>query len=208
VYSLHSGSHGHTLGGDTLQANEDEITALLRDLRKGNRTVMGELMPLVYDELRRIARRYLAGQDEGHTLSPTALVNESYLKLVKQPSGSWQDRAHFLSVAAVAMRQILVNHARARNAQKRDGGIMLRTFDDSRAGSSDMRSDELIALDDALCRLDAASPRQRAVIEYRFFGGLTHEEIAEVLGVSVPTVRRDWRIARAWLVRELSGPDS
>jgi len=191
-------------GEAALPAREHEITALLRDLRKGNRTVMDELMPLVYEELRRMARRHLRGQRPGHTLNTTALVHESYLKLVNHSSGSWKDRAHFLSVAAVAMRHILVNHAHHRNAQKRGGGQALATLDEALAGGQEMRTDELLALDQALDRLDAVSPRQRAVVEYRFFGGLTHEEIAEVLDVSVPTVRRDWRIARAWLSRELS----
>jgi len=191
-------------GEAALSAREHEITALLQDLRKGKRTVMDELMPLVYEELRRMARRHLRGQRPGHTLNTTALVHESYLKLVNQSSGSWKDRAHFLSVAAVAMRHILVNHAHHRNAQKRGGGQALATLDEALAGGQEMRTDEILALDEALDRLDAVSPRQRAVVEYRFFGGLTHEEIAEVLDVSVPTVRRDWRIARAWLSRELS----
>jgi len=165
---------------------------------------MGELMPLVYDELRRIARHHLGGQRAGHTLDTTALVHESYLKLAKQSSRSWEDRAHFLSVAAVAMRHVLVNYAHHRNAQKRGGGRAPATLDEALVGGKEMRTDELLALDQALDRLDEVSSRQRAVVEYRFFGGLTHEEIAEVLEVSVPTVRRDWRLARAWLSRELS----
>jgi RNA polymerase sigma factor (TIGR02999 family) len=189
-----------------LSARDVEITALLLDLRKGNPTVMRELMPLVYEELRRMAKRQLGGQRPGHTLNTTALVHESYLKLVNQSSRSWQDRAHFLSVAAVAMRHILVNHAHRRNAQRRGGGQVVATLNEAVMGGQEMRTDELLALDEALDRLDAVSPRQRAVVEYRFFGGLTHEDIAEVLGVSVPTVRRDWRIARAWLSRELSSP--
>jgi RNA polymerase sigma factor (TIGR02999 family) len=165
---------------------------------------MAELAPLVYEELRLMASRQLAGQRQGHTLNTTALVHESYLKLVNQASRSWQDRAHFLSVAAVAMRHILVNHAHKRNAQKRGGGKSPATLDEALVAGQEMRTDELLALDEALERLDEVSPRQRAVVEYRFFGGLTHEEIAEVLDVSVPTVRRDWRLARAWLSRELS----
>ena len=151
-----------------------------------------------------MASRQLVGQRQGHTLDTTALVHESYLKLVNQASRSWQDRAHFLSVAAVAMRHILVNHAHARNAAKRGGGKASVTLDEALVAGQEMRTDEILALDEALDRLDEVSPRQRAVVEYRFFGGLTHEEIAEVLDVSVPTVRRDWRLARAWLSRELS----
>jgi RNA polymerase sigma factor (TIGR02999 family) len=165
---------------------------------------MSELAPLVYDELRLMASRQLARQHQGHTLNTTALVHEAYLKLVNQASRSWQDRAHFLSVAAVAMRHILVNHAHKRNAQKRGAGRASVTLDEALVPGEEMRTEELLALDEALDRLNQVSPRQRAVVEYRFFGGLTHEEIAEVLGVSVPTVRRDWRLARAWLSREIS----
>ena len=160
-------------------------------------------MPLVYEELRRIARRQRRGQPSGHTLNTTALVHESYLKLVKQPARSWEDRAHFLAAAAVAMRHILVSHARRRNAAKRGRGEALVTFDEALVEGSALNSDEMLALDQALDRLDAASPRQRAVVECRVFGGLSHEEVAEALGVSVPTVRRDWRLARAFLAREL-----
>jgi RNA polymerase sigma factor (TIGR02999 family) len=204
VADARSTSRAGKPGGRISATDDHEVTALLADLGRGNRTAMEALMPLVYDQLRLIARRYLSDQDAGHTLNPTALVHESYLKLVRQPSRTWQDRAHFLSVAAVAMRHILVNHARDRRAAKRDGGQIAVTLDEGLVGGQALRSDELLALDDALARLDGVSPRQRSVVEYRFFGGLTHEEIAEVLGVSVPTVRRDWRIARAWLVRELT----
>jgi RNA polymerase sigma factor (TIGR02999 family) len=197
-------SHPATAGETALPAGDEQITRLLLDLQKGNQTVLGELLPMMYEELRRMAGRQLEGQRRDHTLNPTALVHESYLKLMNQPSRSWQDRAHFLSVAAIAMRHVLVNHARTRNAQKRGGGQAPVTLHEGLLASGPMRSDQLLALDGALERLEQVSARQASVVQYRFFGGLTHEEIAEVLGVSVPTVRRDWRIARAWLVRELS----
>jgi RNA polymerase sigma factor (TIGR02999 family) len=159
-------------------------------------------MPLVYDELRRIAQRSLRGERRSHTLSATALVHEAYLKLVDQTRVTWQNRAHFYAVAAQAMRRILVNYAEARKAQKRGGGQGLVTFDDELMGT-ETRAEELVQLDEALTRLKSLSERQASVVEYHFFGGLTHEEIAEVLGVSLPTVRRDWRLAKAWLTREL-----
>lgn len=183
--------------------SDPEITALFRDLRKGDRTVLGEVIPLLYDELHRMAGQRLAGQPVGHTLSATALVHESYLKLLGASSGSFTDRAHFLSVAAIAMRHVLVNHARARAARKRGGGRMPITLEEGLLGHEEVPATEILALDEALDRLDALSPRQRAVVECRFFGGLTWEEVAEALSVSVPTARRDWRIARAWLAREL-----
>jgi RNA polymerase sigma factor (TIGR02999 family) len=186
-----------------MPGRRDQVTALLAELSGSNRTVVGALMPLVYDELRRLAQRQLRGQRAGHTLNTTALVHEAYLKLVNQQEATWQNRAHFLSVAALAMRQILINYAHRRRAQKRGGGQALATFDEALMGSSP-RADALIALDEALDRLNTIHERQSQVVTYRFFGGLTHEEIAEVLGVSVPTVRRDWRIARAWLTRELA----
>jgi RNA polymerase sigma factor (TIGR02999 family) len=164
-------------------------------------------MPLVYDELHRMAERQMSGQPVGHTLSATALVHESYLKLVRQSARAWKDRAHFLAVAAVAMRHVLVNHAERRKADKRGGGRLPATLDEGFLGDDGARVDDLLALDRALDRLDALSPRQRAVVECRFFGGLTWEEIAEAVEVSVPTVRRDWRVARAWLARELAGEE-
>lgn len=179
-----------------------QITRLLGQLAGGNRSVIDALMPLVYDELHRIAERRLMGERQGHTLNATALVHEAYLKLVDQTRVSWQNRAHFYGVAAQAMRRILVNYAEARKAEKRGGGEALATFDDELIGA-EQRAGDLLALDEALTRLKSMSDRQSAVVEYHFFGGLTHEEIAEVLGVSLPTVRRDWRIAKAWLTREL-----
>jgi len=175
---------------------------MLAELNGGNRTVVDAMLPRVYDELRAMARRKLRGERADHTLNTTALVHEAYEKLVQQDRMTWQNRAHFLSVAALSMRRILLNYARDRAAQKRGGGAPVATFEDGMAPRT-VRVEELIDLDDALNRLEERSERQSQVVTYRFFGGLTQREIAEVLGVSEPTVRRDWRLARAWLSREL-----
>lgn len=187
-----------------MRPSPGDITALLQSLDRGQHSIVDQVVPLVYDELRLMASRQLGRQRAGHTFSTTALVHEAYLKLAREGAAPWRDRAHFLSVAAVVMRHILVNHARARHAQKRGGHEAVVTLEEAVVGDRSLRSDELLALDEALDRLDLVSPRQRALVEYRFFGGLTHEEIASILGVSVPTVQRDWRMARAWLARELT----
>ncbi|MEM1270929.1 MAG: sigma-70 family RNA polymerase sigma factor [Bacteroidota bacterium] len=180
-----------------------EVTALLGELQGGRDEAMGELVPLVYDELYAIARRQLRGQRPGQTLNATALVHEAYVKMVGG-QGGWADRSHFLAVAAVAMRQVLINYAHRKKAQKRGGGQAIATFDESVMGAS-ARADELIALDEALTELAKLDERQARVVELRFFGGLTHDEVAAVLGLSEPTVRRDWRAARAWLARWMKG---
>lgn len=182
--------------------NVDNITQLLSSVRSGNREAIDALLPLVYDRLRALARAQLASERPGHTLNATALVHESYLNLVGQTQLSWENRAHFFAIAAQAMRRILIDYARRRLAKKRQGDSPFVTFDDSLIGGN-QRAEEVVALDAALVRLRALSERQSQVVEYRFFGGLTQEEIAEVLKVSVPTVRRDWRIAKAWLANEL-----
>jgi RNA polymerase sigma factor (TIGR02999 family) len=181
-----------------------EITDLLADLSGGNRDVVDAILPRVYDELQALAHGQLRRERADHTLNTTALVHEAYLKLVRQERVSWQNRAHFFAIAATAMRRILINYAHKRNAEKRGGGQALATFEDGMGGGREANVEELLALDGALERLAVHSERQSRVVEYRFFGGLTHEEIAEVLGVSVPTVGRDWRFARAWLSRELA----
>jgi RNA polymerase sigma factor (TIGR02999 family) len=175
---------------------------MLAELNGGNRTVLDAMLPRVYDELRALARRKLRGERADHTLNTTALVHEAYEKLVQQDRMTWQNRAHFLSIAALSMRRILLNYARDRAAQKRGGGAPVATFEDGMAPRT-ARVEELIDLDDALTRLEQLCERQATVVTYRFFGGLTQTEIAEALDVSVPTVRRDWRLARAWLSREL-----
>ncbi|MEF8816514.1 MAG: sigma-70 family RNA polymerase sigma factor [Salinibacter sp.] len=186
------------------------FTALLDDLTGGNRTVVDAVLPQVYDELRDLARRKLHGERPNHTLNTTALVHEAYEKLVQQDRMTWKNRAHFMGVAALSMRRILINYAHKRNAQKRGGGAPVATFEDGMA-PRDVQAEELIDLDDALKRLEQLNERQAKVVTYRFFGGLMQKEIAEVLDVSVPTVRHDWRLARAWLSREMrpsSGPDA
>ena len=180
----------------------EPFTALLDDLTGGNRTVIDAVLPQVYDELRNLAHQKLHGERPGHTLNTTALVHEAYEKLVQQNRMTWQNRAHFMGVAALSMRRILINYAQKRNAQKRGGGEPVATFEDGMA-PRDVHAGEIIDLDDALKRLEQFNERQSKVVTYRFFGGLTQKEIAEVLGVSEPTVRRDWRLARAWLSREL-----
>ena len=182
--------------------DREQITALLLQLSTDNRGVVDALMPLVYDALHSMARKQLRGERSGHTLNPTALVHEAYLKLIRQREVDWQNRAHFYAIAARAMRRILINHAKGKLARKRGGGQVAVTFDEELAPATG-RAEELIALDEALGRLHERNARQAQVVEYRFFGGLTHEEIAHVLGISEPTVRRDWRFARAWLSRDL-----
>jgi RNA polymerase sigma factor (TIGR02999 family) len=164
---------------------------------------LNELFPLVYDELRRLARRRLRREREGHTLTPTALVHEAYLKLVGQTRVEWQNRAHFYAVASQAMRRILINHAEARNAQKRGGSAPHLSLDEVELAFTDDEVEELLVLDRALERLTEFNPRGADVVVYRFFGGLTHAEIAEVMDMSAVTVRRAWGAARSWLRREL-----
>lgn len=198
---------------------KDQITAMLAEMAQGNQTqgnqtqgnqgqssqdVAGALLPLVYEEMRMMAKRHLNGQRANHTLNTTALVHEAYLKLVNKQANDWQNRAHFLSVASIAMRQILINYAERRRAVKRGGDQGIATFNEAFMGKESMRAEELIALDEALDRLSALNERQGKVVVYHFFGGLKHQEIADMLNVSEPTVRRDWRIAKAWLTRELS----
>jgi RNA polymerase sigma factor (TIGR02999 family) len=179
------------------------ITALLGELSGGNRTIVDSLLPIVYDELHDMAHRQLRKERPDHTLNATALVHEAYLKLVDQKRVNWQNRAHFFGIASLAMRRILINYAQMHVAAKRGGKNVLVTFDEA-ASPRESKAEELLALDEALQHLEQLNERQAKVVEYRFFGGLTQEEIAEVLNVSVPTVRRDWRLARAWLSRELN----
>ncbi|WP_022835996.1 sigma-70 family RNA polymerase sigma factor [Salisaeta longa] len=181
------------------------FTTLLDALTGGNRTVVDAVLPHVYDALRALAHQKLRGERADHTLNTTALVHEAYEKLVEQDRMTWQNRAHFMGVAALSMRRILINYAHKRNAQKRGGGAPVATFEDGMA-PRDVHAADLIDLDDALQRLEELNERQAQVVTYRFFGGLTQKEIAEVIGVSVPTVRRDWRLARAWLSREMKPP--
>jgi RNA polymerase sigma-70 factor (ECF subfamily) len=178
------------------------MTQLLVAWSNGDLSVLDELAPLIYNELRRLARRYMAGESSGHTLQTTALVNEAYLRLVDQQEVRWQNRAHFFGIAAQMMRRILIDHARSHQAEKRGGGAPKVSLD-AVVEVSDARAAELVALHEALQSLTAIDERKSGVVELRFFGGLSVVEIAEVLGVSVDTVTREWRRAKAWLHREI-----
>jgi RNA polymerase sigma factor (TIGR02999 family) len=177
------------------------VTTLLRAWQRGDQEAFDRLTPLVYDELRRRARYYLRGERPNHTLQPTALVNEVYLRMVNVREVDWRDRTHFIALAARHMRRILVDSARARRYQKRGGGAINVTFDEGLAVSN--RVPDLIALDDALDALALEDERKVRVVEMRFFGGLSNEEIATALKISTDTVTRDWQMARLWLQREL-----
>jgi RNA polymerase sigma-70 factor (ECF subfamily) len=189
-----------------MQPSSAEVTRLLVELRSGNPEAEAKLIPLVYQHLHRLAASYMRRERPDHTLQTTALVNEAYLRLVpqKEKETGWRDRAHFFGVAARLMREILVEHARARHAGKRGGRVEKLSLDQA-LEFSPARSRELIELDDALECLGRLDPQQARVVELRFFGGLTVEETAEVLGISPRTVKRDWAVARAWLHGELSG---
>ena len=178
---------------------ERDITALLRDWSGGDREALERLMPVVYAELRRLAAARLRAERPDHTLQPTALVHEAYLRLAEQRSVAWVNRGHFFRIAARIMRRILVDHARRRRARKRDAAPLRLVAAEETAD----RAPELVALDSALTSLEKLDPQQARVIELRFFGGLTVEETAEATGVSTATVKREWRTARAWLQREI-----
>ena len=180
------------------------VTGLLLQWGKGDEGALERLIPLVHRELHQIARRCMAGERAGHSLQATALVNEAYVRLVDATDVAWHDRTHFLAVAARVMRRILVDHARARHAQKRGGPSENVTFDEALVVTDEPRQD-FVALDDAIQELATFDERKSRVIELRFFGGLSVEETASVLNVSPDTVMRDWRLAKAWLQREMRG---
>ena len=182
---------------------QGEITELLIRSTGGNREAFDRLIPLVYDELRRLARSYARGERRDHTLQPTAIANEAYLRLVNHQRVDWQNRAHFFGIAAQVIRRILVDHARKRSAGKRGGDQARIDLDDQAVAAADGGVD-VVALDEALTKLATLDGRQSRVVELRFFGGLSIEEIAVVLGVSSGTVKRDWSSAKAWLFRQLS----
>ena len=179
-----------------------EITRLLIDWRGGDPAALEQLIPLVHEELRRLARRHMAHERVGHTLQATALVNEAFVRLIDVRQVKWQDRAHFFAMSSRLMRRILVDFARSKGYQKRGGGAQKVSFDEALLVAREPGQD-LVALDDALTALAAFDGRKAQVVEMRFFGGLSVEETAEALNVSVDTVMRDWKLAKAWLLREL-----
>jgi RNA polymerase sigma factor (TIGR02999 family) len=183
--------------------NPQQLTRLLIGWSDGNKEALEELMPLVYDELRRLAAAYLRRERPDHTLQSGALVSEAYLRLIDQTRVRWQNRAHFFGVAAQMMRRILVDHARNRVAMKRGAGATVISINDAIVGK-DMQNLDLIALDDALTKLAGFDQQQSKIVELRFFGELSIEETAEVLGISPATVKRDWAVAKAWLFRQMS----
>ena len=189
-----------------MAASGGDVTRLLNDLSAGRTDAMAELLPLVYADLRQRARRYMRHERGGHTLQPTALVHEAYLRLVDQRAVSWQNRSHFLAIASSAMRRVLVDHARTHSRAKRGGGHVPEPIGDESAAAIDMDRVDLIALDAALARLAARDAQQARVVELRYFGGLSIEEAAEVLAVSPATVKREWAMARSWLFVQLGGP--
>lgn len=180
----------------------DDLTGLLHDWREGDKAALDRLTPIVYDELRRIAHRYVQRERDGHTLQTTALVNEAYLRLAGQQKVDWQNRAHFFAVTAQVMRHILIDHARRRRYAKHGGELQQVPLDEAGVMSHE-RAGELIALDEALDELAKLDPRKSRVVELRYFGGLSLEETAEVLEISLMTVRRDWRAAKAWLYKRV-----
>jgi RNA polymerase sigma-70 factor (ECF subfamily) len=181
------------------------VTTLLAELRGGNAKARDELVTLVYPELRRIAAKHLRQERSDHTLQPTGLVHEVYLRLFRPEDANWQNRAHFFAAVAREMRHLLVDYARARNAKKRsDGNVRISLSDVHLA--ADARDEDLVALDEALYRLERIDPRASQVVELRFFTGLNESETAEALGISIATMKRDWNFAKAWLVEQLGSP--
>lgn len=190
---------------DEPSVSPHEVTQLLQQWSQGDDSALAELTPLVYEELRRLAHHYMEGERAGHTLQTTALVNEAYLRLADQTNPNWQSRAHFFAVAARAMRRILVSYARSNRAQKRGGGGARIELNEA-AIISPEQSNEIVDVHEALEKLGTLDSRKARVVELKYFGGLNHEEIAEVMKISAVTVRRDWVFAKAWLYKELHQP--
>ncbi len=180
-----------------------ELTVILNRWENGDRDALDQLMPAVYEDLRRLARYQLDGERQGHTLQPSALVHEAFMRLGNYEQIAWQNRAHFFAVASTIMRRVLVDHARRRTAQKRGAAATVLTLVESKSPDATVDVD-VEALDEALTRLEALDARQSRIVELRFFGGLSHREIAEVLGLSLATINRDWRVAKLWLRRAMA----
>jgi RNA polymerase sigma-70 factor, ECF subfamily len=185
-----------------MEGGPQDVTVLLGEVAKGDQQAVSKLLPLVYSELRRLAGRYMNRERPGHTLQATALVHEAYLKLVRHPPIEWQNRAHFLAIAAHLMRQILVDYARGHGREKRGAGQQVVPLEDGVVFSPE-KSSELLKVEESLQRLTKLDPRQGKIVELRFFGGLTVEETAQVLGISTKTVKREWSMAKAWLHGDL-----
>jgi RNA polymerase sigma factor (TIGR02999 family) len=183
--------------------SSSNVTQMLHDWSHGDREVLDKLVPVVYEELRRQAARYLKRERPGHTLQTTALIHEAYIRLIDQKNVHWQNRAHFYAISAKLMRRILVDHARSRQAAKRGGSDIKLPLEEAMI-TPEGREVDIVALDEALERLAAIDPQQSRVVELKFFSGMSVEETAEVLGVSTRTVKRDWNVAKAWLRREIS----
>src|SRR5262245_6005064 len=189
-----------------IPASQD-VTRLLVDWSNGEQAALDKLLPLVNDELRRLARRYMRRESPGHTLQTSALVNEAYLRLIDQKHVQWQNRAHFFGIAAQLMRHILIDHARSHHYAKRGGGALKGSLAEA-AAVTQARAAELLPVDEALEKLTAMDERKGRIVELRVFGGLTDEETAEVIGVSLPTAQREWRAAKAWLRRMLTDEEN
>jgi RNA polymerase sigma factor (TIGR02999 family) len=192
-----------TMSGKTADARSDEITRLLLEMRKGNSQAADDLIPLVYDQLRRMARSMLRGERGDHTLQPTALVNDALMRLIGTADLEWKSRAHFFAVSSTIMRRILIDSARAHRAEKRDGDLTQVSLD-SNLKYEWRQADSLLSLNEALDKLEGLDPRLCKVVEMKFFAGMTEAETGEVLNVSVRTVKRDWQFAKDWLYREMT----
>jgi RNA polymerase sigma factor (TIGR02999 family) len=184
-----------------------EVTLLLAEMRSGRKDALTRLAPLVYNELRRLAGRYMRDERTGHTLQPTALVHEAYLRLAGQDRANWRNRAQFMGIAGQLMRRILVDHARKRHAAKRGGTLVTLDEGIGNQRNSGAQTEEILAVDEALARLDHLDPQQARVVELRYFGGLSAEETAEAMGMSQRTVEREWATAKAWLRAQLAGEE-
>ena len=192
-----------------MSSSDGQVTLLLKAMNRGDKSAADQLLPLVYTELHRLAKGYMSRERRDHTLQPTALINQAYLRIAQQENVEWQNHSHFIGFAANVMRRVLVDHARERNAAMR-GGKQVRVDLDEGIAVSKERSAEILLLEDALTRLEQLNPRQAKVVEMRYFGGLSVEEVASVLGIAPRSVKRDWALARMWLFEEIqkSAPQS
>jgi len=192
-----------------MSLSDGQVTILLQAMNRGDKSAADQLLPLVYSELHRLAKGYMSRERRDHTLQPTALINQAYLRIAQQENVEWQNHSHFIGFAANVMRRVLVDHARERNAAMR-GGKQVRVDLDEGIAVSKERSAEILLLEDALTRLEQLNPRQAKVVEMRYFGGLSVEEVASVLGIAPRSVKRDWALARMWLFEEIqkSAPQS